>query len=258
MKDGIYFGMPDHEYRSIDAYGSTVIKTAASLSVKHARTKRPDSFALSRGRLIHTVVLEPDEMAKRYAKQPSGHGGSKAVKDAKKAIKESGLEAVAPSDWLAAERCGRSVMEHPVAGPIFSSGEPEVTVVWTHESGAKLKARIDWLDTEKLIAVDLKSCGMPGAVHPGKFLREVLRYKYAAQAVHYMSGLEAITGEAYSWRLVAVEAQPPFAVTVFDLGPKLWREGIELWETGVARLFEADEIEENTTWPARLYTLDVR
>ena len=256
-ENSIYYDLPDADYRAIDAYGSTVIKTAASLSVKHARTKRPDSTALSRGRLIHALVLEPDEVEGRYAVQPAGHGNSKAVKEAKEAMREAGLTPVSPSDWKACHRAAEAVREHPLASALLAQGKPEVSLVWNHDNGAKLKSRIDWLDEENKIAIDLKSTGNVGAVHPDKFLREALRYHYAAQAVHYLDGLSSLTGDVYRWRWIAVEASPPYAVTVFDIGPSLWRRGVELWGRGIDLLVEADSIEEDTTWPSKVYTLDV-
>tara|TARA_R100000008_G_scaffold67928_1_gene45060 strand:+ start:5830 stop:6609 length:780 start_codon:yes stop_codon:yes gene_type:complete len=253
----IIYDMKDADYRAVDAYGSTVIKTAATLSVKHARTGRPDSTSLSRGRLIHALVLEPDEVDGRYAVQPAGHGNSKAVREAKAAMREAGIIPVSPSDWDACNRSADSVRNHPLAGKLLSTGKPEVSMFWTHESGAKLKSRIDWLDPEAGMAIDLKSVGTVGATHPDRFLREALRYHYAAQAAHYMDGLAACTGLTFSWRWIAVEVAPPYAVTVFDIGEGLWERGVEVWKRGIERLVEADSIEENTTWPSKVYTLDV-
>jgi hypothetical protein len=174
----IIYDMKDADYRAVDAYGSTVIKTAATLSVKHARTGRPDSTSLSRGRLIHALVLEPDEVEGRYAVQPAGHGNSKAVREAKAVMKEAGIIPVSPSDWDACNRSADSVRKHPLAGKLLSSGKPEVSMFWTHESGAKLKSRIDWhrwRDPSRQVpagsvALPLRSAGSPlhgwsGGVH---------------------------------------------------------------------------------------------
>lgn len=75
---------------------------------------------------------------------------------------------------------------------LLSDGYSEVSVFWIdEETGARCKARFDYLRTRGII--DLKSYGCPSDAPPLTFfLRQIERYGYELQASHYRHAWEAM------------------------------------------------------------------
>jgi hypothetical protein len=178
--------------------------------------KNDDTFATSLGRLYHTMLLEGREVFwSEYCREFSGHDYlPKTVDDIKKALSEKGLKPTGTKpvleerareagiqtyaaakeaylakhagkieakddhlDWVA--KAGAVVSGHPTCKMLFANGDPEVTILWTdHETGIKMKARIDYL--QKGCAVDLKTFSNPLR----KPVRRAVTTAFAGQGYH--------------------------------------------------------------------------
>ena len=253
---GIFRDVPDAEYRDIEAHGSSVVKTAAMLSVAHAKIRTPDSPAMFKGRLAHCMVLEWTEVDDRYEQQLEGHGSSKAVKEDKARILANGKTPVTKSDWDLVEGACRSAHGDPTIDAILEIGAPEVTIVWKEKTtGLMCKARIDWLREHRNEAYDLKTTSTFGGASPTIWERNVPRYGLGIQAVHYLDGLSEVTGQVWEWRWLALELTPPFATAIYQMGADAYASGLSGWTRGISRLHESEKAGRNLTWPRHTYTV---
>jgi hypothetical protein len=77
--------------------------------------------------------------------------------------------------------------------------------------------RSDWLHDDFSACEDLKTTARSGA--PEQFSRSLFGIGYDVQAAFYARGIRAVSGRDCAFRLVVVETQPPYAVSVFQLTP---------------------------------------
>jgi hypothetical protein len=105
-------------------------------------------------------------------------------------------------------------------------GRSELSLVWRHESGLPLRARLDRLvceepsgdgeptdPRERWGIVDLKTCR---SAHP-KDVQRQLGKGYWLQPVIYAMGVRELTGVWPSFRFVFVESQPPHVVQTYAM-----------------------------------------
>lgn len=90
-------------------------------------------------------------------------------------------------DMERADLDGRSVR-----AAMLSGGHPEVTILWIdEETGAPCKARIDYMHHHGML--DLKTYAAPDDDAPlAAFLRQISRYAYELQAIHYRAAWEQL------------------------------------------------------------------
>jgi len=80
--------------------------------------------------------------------------------------------------------------------------------------------------------------------HPATFMRGAMRLGYHAQLPWYIDGVGQPDWDAY---IVAVEVAPPYAVTVFQLSPRVLQEGRKLYRLWMEQLLVC---ESTNDWPA--------
>jgi hypothetical protein len=89
--------------------------------------------------------------------------------------------------------CAPAITANPELQPAFRNGVPEVSVFWTHETGIRLKARIDYLKVPA--NVDLKSTRVdPFDSIDTAVSNEIHRYRYFVQAAHYTEARRQVRG----------------------------------------------------------------
>lgn len=164
--------------------------------------------ALRYGSALHEAVLEPERFEGRWGV----YGGTRNErhKAYQNFLIESGLDArnvLSPMEWEVLEMTADRVRRLPGPATLLEQGKAEQSVFWTDEvSGLECKARFDFIDLERGIAVDLKTSKDIGADELGK---SFATYGYALQAVHYMEAMAAMAGQPMiDWE--ADEALPPF------------------------------------------------
>ena len=163
-------------------------------------------------------------------------------KKAAAAARAAGKLPVSTDDHNAASAMRDAVMAHPVAGPLFTDGQPEVSAYRTDpETGVRLRGRFDWLRDDGMI-VDLKTSV---TANPAELQRRFWQYGYYMQAAMYTWLLTGKTNEPDpDFVFVTVEKTAPYVVTVvrydaeaIDEGRRMNRRAIDLYaacmETGV-------------------------
>jgi len=218
--------------------------TLSASSAKILLGKRPpsgDSDALSLGRLVHLLLLEParvDEYAvldpniigvKANGERADNPTATKAWKDAVFAAKTSGLTVVSPQFWGKAGRMAAAVMAHPEASRLLAGAtETELSAYATHPSGAEVRARFDavW-PGESLI--DIKTTRN---ADPAEFGRTVHAFGYHVSAANYLDIANANGLGVKRFDLICVENEPNLAgdyrVSVLELHPDAIDRGRDL------------------------------
>jgi exodeoxyribonuclease VIII len=253
----VAFGVPEHVYRSWPAPSYSLLKHVAR-SPAHALSYMlhpPEQTpAMLLGSITHLSVLEPDRFMLEVVARPEGLDRRTREGKALWAQLEAehpGCAIIPADDYTRISAIGAAVAAHPVASALLSAEgrKLEASFAWEEEVDGvltKIKGRADVISRVGGLThvVDLKTTR--DASIRG-FAREVVNYRYMEQAALYLRGLNICAPAQRTWRWIAVESEPPYAVTVFepfqsDLG--IAEERILGW------LFEWERCCRSEHWPA--------
>lgn len=172
--------------------------------------------AMKLGTLVHTLVLEPDEVSDRYAITPAVDRRTKGGKEAYAAWEAQlgGRESITVETYDTAVLMSAAVLNHPVAAELLDGAVCERSAYGVDEAtGIQIKARIDAIQRATL--VDLKTTKDASAEG---FAKSIANFRYHVQAAHYLETYKAATGDQpESFVFLAVESAPPYAVGVYQL-----------------------------------------
>jgi len=94
-------------------------------------------------------------------------------------------------EWAQITADIEAMKSSPIAGRFLTGGLPEVTLLWTHESGVSMKARIDYLRPD--LFVDVKTFDNPRKKHYKECIFDATRYNgYYRQFRFYYDACEAM------------------------------------------------------------------
>lgn len=213
--------MPEAEYHAHPAVSSTFMRhmlppsCPAVAKYEHENPKHKSAFDL--GTVAHEIILGRGAGFIVLDRKITSWQ-TNAAKAAREEAREAGLVALLAKDHDRARTMADRVLEHRLAGALFTpgSGRSEVSVFW-HDpvTGLECRARIDWWRSDAL--VDLKTIGT-SASEPD-IARQITNHGYHQQADHYQNGTQALTGERLPWLFVFVESDPPHLVTVAEVDP---------------------------------------
>ncbi len=178
------------------------------------------------GKLIHTTVLEPEMVDKRYVlaehKLDFRKKEDKELKE--KAVSED-KHLVNFDDVCLSRDMDEAINNHLGGSTLLKTteGDSEVSAFWTdEETGIKCKGRFDFLSKHGVI-VDLKTTVDASY---DEFQRSITKFKYYRQAAMYTDAYETITGKkALGFVIVAVEKTAPFGVACFKIDDKALEQG---------------------------------
>lgn len=208
---------------------------------KYLDPNRPPSeptAAMKLGTFVHTAVLEPEELDKRYAVCATRKGSTAYNK-----LIEKGIEPVIQSQWDQALAMCDSVRNHPEAAWLLSNGKAEQSVWWDDEQfELRCKCRPDWWNGD--IVIDLKTTK---DASPRGFASSVANFRYHVQQMHYLQGTKAAR-----FVFVAVEKEYPFNVGVYELDSEACSIGEELRQRDMNRIKNCKKRNE---WPG--YSNDI-
>ncbi len=226
-KPGIYHNIPFDDYKRIPAINSSRLKRATR-SMAHVLASLDeadkDSKAKAFGRLVHTVLLEPDRL-KDTIDPPINKTTNKPYGVETKAYAEfvaanPGKMVVDPEDTAHCVKIMEKVAAHPIAGPIIdfartqrgsSKRLTELTLIWERH-GVLCKARVDIAKTGDCWA-DVKTCD---DARPEAFARSVETYAYDIQYAMYRDGLNALGSVPLPFRWIAVETNGSHELMVHE------------------------------------------
>lgn len=184
------------------------------------RVPDENTDALRVGAAVHSFVLEPDLFLAEYTVKPEGLDfRTKDGKAWRAEQEEAGRRILSVEEWNMVTGVAGAITSHPLARRAFEASAPEVTLTLKDpETGVWLKARPDALPKEPRrfpFSVQLKTTQ---DASPTAFQRSVWSYGY-----HLGAAMEIDMLAMLGWHdspgalLVAVEKEPPFAVSLLRL-----------------------------------------
>lgn len=206
------FKITQDEYRKMDGLSSSDIKILLENpycfihKIPQEKTK-----SLSLGSLVHSLVLEIDEIEKRYVIVPRElNKREKEYKEIASIAQSEQKELIEYSMWLQARNIAASLSRTNVFNLIQKSVKE---MSFTREIDDVLfKCRPDsYLEKEGII-FDLKTTSLKNGASASEFLKNVANYKYYIQAALYLSVLQA--KEFY---FVVIETNAPYMIGVYKL-----------------------------------------
>lgn len=258
LAPGIHGGLRRDEYAEIAAINQSVL-VQCRRSMAHARElhlrPRDPTDAMEIGDATHRAILEPHRLDELVQLAPTAERRSNADKAKWAALSAQHPEAIilkAP-EYDRIHRLSEAVWTHPVASELLRGAKTELSAVWQDPAtDLYCKGRIDGLNVYDSwpTIVELKTTK---DARPWSFARSCLEYGYHVQAAFYLDGLDTIAPLQRRHLIIALEKEPPFALSIFelseasvDLGRQTYRAALEAWSQCL----------ETGTWPA--YPLPVR
>lgn len=209
--------------------------------------EKTDSPAMRRGRLIHKLVLEPDDFPKEFAVAPTCDRRTKVGKelwhDFEFFCTNNNITPVTQSEYAEADAVARAIQKNKTSRDLLRSCRHFEQHVEGDIFGIEFHGYVDAMGD---MLVDLKTTQ---AADPNAFNRTVLNNKYYLQAAIYskLTGIERFL-------FIAAETASPFNVAVYELSNDWLAIGDHELETYIAQ-FKA-WVDEGQ--PSRSYVSEVK
>lgn len=252
----IVVGLSNADYHAHPAVGKSCLDQIArspfhyfSNYVAEDRPPRESSNAQKLGSLAHCVILEPDEVLKRYAVKPDDCDmRTKAGKEWAASV-APGFEVISSEQLKAAESMRWSLLKLPDVASALATGAPELSIFATFdEYHIDAKIRPDWVhecDDGGVILVDVKTCA---DASPREFGRSAANYRYHVQAAFYSDVYAKATGrKVHAFAFACVESAYPYAAACYVLDDAAMIKGRLLFHTDLRTLAHCLTYEH---WPA--------
>ena len=213
------------------------------------------SAAFRMGSAAHTMILEHEKFAERYALKPEGI--DRRTKDGKERWAEFEMQNLGRT-IIDSEELGqllqmqKAVLYHPLASVLLAAGSPELS--WRTTGKLPLQCRTDWfnaagceLSEGRAYVADIKTVESLSSGEYGNFERAVFNFGYHRQAGFYLPLITEIIGKSlFDFFFIAVEKVEPFGVAVYKLTDDAIAIGQEETLTDLRRLVKCIETRE---WP---------
>lgn len=226
---GIYDDIPFQEYCEWDAINHSKLQRIDKSPLHCHAEWGEETKALRLGQLVHTGVLEPNQLGTRYTVMPAFEN-DRANCTAKGEPSNSTVTAyvkTARADWLLAaeaegrivvstaefhdlRRCLEAIAACPDAQQCLSVERVELSIVWhDRHTGLRCKARIDAASPTRLTDLKTKEDGRSNSPMPIDFEYSLWSYNYYTQAAWYRSGWKELTGDTLPFWFVVVSTTVP-------------------------------------------------
>lgn len=247
--------LPAHEYHASPGVSNSMLSDFArspyhcwALHHNPGRPQRQATASMAAGTLLHTLVLEPAEVPRRYIVRPEGLDmRTRAGKEwTAQAI---GLEIITADQYTTAEAQRDAIMAVPELAALLSQGESEVSAFWRDEAtGMQCRMRADHvhpLPDGRVMLLDLKTARDSD---PSEFGRTVARFGYHRQAAWYSTGYSrAAAVEVCDFVFGVVSNEYPFVAAAVLLDA----ESIQQGRDECAEMLERyAECQRTGYWPA--------
>lgn len=232
------FGMPANEYFAAEAMNQSSLKKLRDCPLKFKfeleNPRNHESAAMAMGTLVHTALLEPEQMSeyrvlddytKKGLLEKAQWSGSKAKEFSKRLgsfqewAKEGPL--ADESDMATALEIARAVSKLPV-GKQLETAETEVSVFATYEAAEgpiRIKGRIDALMRDEKLIIDVKTT-RPGGGSAMAFGKTAWNFGYLQQAGYYKLLCELAGVTINRFAILCVETEAPYCPVVYQIPPE--------------------------------------
>lgn len=224
----MFVKIPDSEYFSDEALSRggvvDILKTPADF-----RVKKPQTEAMTEGRLIHAMTLEPETVENFFAVMPQISKATAEGKAIFRELAESGKEVIKQNIYDEAAAVATAMRSHTFYGATVGDflDHPgtmkEVALFWDQEfefEGGKFvvpcKCKFDAINPELEIILDLKSTT---DASPDKFAKSVLYPENSGAYLQSAFYTMAAGMEKYKFLFLACEKKPPFCTGLYSVDP---------------------------------------
>ena len=254
LADGLYLDLPNDEYHSDTAIGSSTLKVLATKTPAHYKGMvRKESAAFDFGSALHMAVLEPAKAALIVC-GPDDRRGKKWT-DAKEAADAAGQILLTASDYSEVMAARDAVLSNKdMQWLMRGKTMAEASIFHTDATtGLRCKIRPDLVNHNLNIMADLKTCL---SASPNAFSKAVLDYGYHIQNAFY----ERIWAGFNEWPVgsflfVCVEKDPPYATAIYELDMPTIAEGDNLVNIGLETYMTCQLTGEWPSYPSGIQKL---
>lgn len=177
------------------------------------KEKEKQTEALLVGSATHSILFEPDKFVNEYVVSPTFSGeGSKKARENFIRMNE-GKKPISLEDYNMISRMRDSIMKHPLADELLSTGIAEQRLDWQDQiTGALCKCKPDFRNTNNGLCIDLKTTE---DASESAFTHSAWKYRYSVQSAFYEDGIRANMLPFNGFVFIAVEKEPPYLVNIF-------------------------------------------
>ena len=176
--------------------------------------ERDDTSALSLGRLVHSLVLEPHVHDEKYFIIGKGERVEKYREQA------GSREIVREATLSEAKKIAQSVLEHPVASELIKKSKTEVDLTFD-VNGTMCKSRIDGITNDGIL-IELKTAN---ELYARDFVSSIIRYAYHLQIAFYREALIRNKIEVNRAVIIQATTDSPYLCNVYELDDDFLRAG---------------------------------
>lgn len=253
--DGLYDDIDEAAYHadqtSISQSGIKTLLSAPVLYKHRLDNPPPPKDAYDLGHVAHTLILgvgaQPEVPHRFDAKTGADLGEaddmrSPSTRAHAAEIRAAGNIPLLRKEIVKAEAMAESLERHKLAMEILTVGKPEVTGYLIHEpTGQRRRVRVDWLHPQVL--GDVKTAE---SSDPEVFKKRAAEYGYHIQAPYYLDVLRELGHPAKVFAFVVIEKNPPYPVSVVQLGPRSIKLGRKRYTEGLQILRDCKAAD---VWP---------
>lgn len=214
--------------------------------------------AMFKGTATHTLILEgkvafdkayiiDDGLINPKTGEPYGRN----TKNYREWLAVQEKPVVSKNEFALMQNLFVSVKTHKEASRILAQGVAE-KVVRFEIRGTRCQSRLDWVDLERGILADLKTCE-----NIDKFARNAVDYSYFEQMAFYRMALAYHGTKPKAVYLIAVEKTNPYRCGVFLVAPSALDRAEQRIDAAVAELQMCKRINSWATRYETIRTLDL-
>ena len=214
---GLY-KMAEVDYRAPPGLNQSALKYMIKCPLQFkTETEKEDrncgTKAMDMGHLIHTLLLEGEEVFKSIAVS-APVGMDARTKDFKQ-FKEMNKDKIVLTrkDWAIVDGIKRSAEKDDIVQRCLSGGHAEVCCFGYDKHGILLKGKVDYFKED--VIFDLKTC-RNAEEHP--FAQSSRKYRYDIQAAFYLDVMNLAVGKDNQYKrygILAVEKFSPYLFNYF-------------------------------------------
>lgn len=219
----LLLNLEDKAYRDIPAISQSDMKylTVSPAHYKaYKESVREETDAMRLGTATHLAVFQPQHFHEEVVQAPRF---DKRTKEGKAGweLFQSNLGNKLPLSQEDYERCidmSEAVRSNPLFIKHTASGNPEASLTAdTSFENVKVKGRLDWLNIDNGIILDLKTIGDVADIYN---IKKTLYKGYAMQCLFYLSLMESYDpSKTYEFIFCFVEKEAPYGVRFVKINP---------------------------------------
>lgn len=264
MENTVIKALPFDQYQALPGINASALKHGMR-SMLHLREyldqpQQPPTDSMLLGTALHAAVLEPDKYNTEFVVIPRPCDCAAVASDwdayceknadrtedwretnfrktkawtvymSRFGIDHAGANTLTHEQAEAVKAMSTALAEHPGASALLQGSDTEVTLQWSGWRNVACKARLDAVNHDRQIVVDVKTTQDASR---DAFQRQIANLYYHIQAAFYLDAAGTCLGDKpWSFVWIVVENKAPYAVAVYRASAQV----VDVGWTHAARL----------------------